>query len=192
MRSHRRNFIAALAVALLFLLAPLAQAQSYAGRVVYVVDGDTVDVVFKGPAALSGKHRVRLVGVDTMESSDNEKLRKDEQRLGVDRHILMYWGQTAKTRLERMIGGKDVVITQPAADKTDKYQRLLVRIYLDGRDINLQLIEEGMAMVFRKSSAFPEKQMYYEIEQHALSQRNGFWGHPAFREVPARLHIGRR
>lgn len=182
----RRSILSAFVMALMLLAPSVTLADSYTGRVVYVVDGDTVDVAFKDSPTVSGKRRVRLVGIDTMESQDNSKLRVDEKQVGVNRQVLLHWGQTAKRRLTDLVDGKDVIVTFPGSDRSDRYGRLLGRLYVNGHDINLLLVSEGLAMVYRKAS-FPEKSSYYEAERTAIQQRNGFWGHPAFGHVPAKL-----
>lgn len=173
---------------LAFLAWPLHAAdQAYRGHVTRVYDGDTVDVVLRDfPKAPTGKPvRVRLVGIDTMESHENAKLRRDELQLGVERHVLMYWGQVAGRRATALLAGKDVSVTLPARDKQDKYGRLLGRVYLNGVDINLQLVREGLAIVYRRS-VMNDIGAYYQAERAAQADRNGFWGHPAFNNVVAR------
>jgi endonuclease YncB( thermonuclease family) len=104
--------------------------------------------------------------------------------------VLLYWGQTAKKRLEELVAGRGVQVTFPAADKADKYGRLLGRLHINGQDINMLMVSEGLAMVYRKSS-FPDKSRYYDAERRAQQARNGFWGHPAFRDVLGKLHATR-
>ena len=45
--------------------------------------------------------------------------------------------------------------------------------YVNGHDVNLTLVSEGLAMVYRKAS-FRDKSAYYETERTAIQQRNGF------------------
>lgn len=178
----RRSILSAFVVALMLFVPGAVLADSYSGAVVHVVDGDTVDVAFRDSPTVSGKRRVRLVGIDTMESQDNSKLRVDEKYIGVNRQSLLRWGQTAKRRLEELVGGKDVVVTFPGSDRSDRYGRLLGRLHVNGHDVNLTLVSEGLAMVYRKAS-FQDKSAYYETERTAIQQRNGFWGDPAFGKV---------
>lgn len=186
MHIRRSYFLLLLLTALLWAL-PASAEQAYHGRVTKVFDGDTVDIVFRDmPGASSSPARVRLVGIDTMESHDNAKLRRDETQLGVDRHVLMYWGQVAGKRAAELLSGKDVSVTLPARDKQDKYGRLLARIHLNGTDINLQLVREGLAIVYRRTS-MPDLRNYYQAEREARADRNGFWSHPLFRDVHTRL-----
>jgi micrococcal nuclease len=54
----------------------------------------------------------------------------------------------------------------------DRYQRLLATIFLDGKDINLAMIEAGLAEVYRgPESGNPYKQQYQAAEETARSAR---------------------
>ncbi len=83
------------------------------------MDGDTITV-------LDGNFRqitIRLAGIDAPEK------RQD-------------FGMAAKEFLARMVFEKKVTIE---ASKTDKYGRTIGKIFLNGKDINLAMIEAGFA-----------------------------------------------
>lgn len=83
-----------------------------------VIDGDTVVV--------SGGDHVRLLGMDTDE-----------------RGYPCY--KAAKERLEELVLNKEVYLESDVEDK-DQYGRLLRHIILDGKNINLKMVEEGLAI----------------------------------------------
>lgn len=94
-----------------------------------VIDGDTV--VVEGES-------IRLLGMDADE-----------------RGYPCY--NEAKKRLEELVLSKEVILEADVEDK-DQYDRYLRYIFLDGKNINLQLVEEGMAV----ARFYPENQKYKE------------------------------
>ena len=93
-----------------------------------VIDGDTVVV--------SGGEHVRLLGIDADEPD-----------------YPCY--KAAKTRLEELVLGKTVTL-EADNENTDQYGRLLRHIFLDGKNINGQLVSEGLAI----ARFYPENQKY--------------------------------
>ena len=94
-----------------------------------VYDGDTVtlDIQLGFNITMHGQ-KIRLLGINTPEVRGKEKLD----------------GLISRDRLRELIDGKDVIIATHK-DKGGKCGRLLATIYLDGVDINQQLIDEGLA-----------------------------------------------
>jgi hypothetical protein len=70
----------------LLLVGPPALAHDLAA-VVQVVDGDTLDVTLNGKT-----ERIRLIGVDTPEKFDSDKLRRDVARTGQDEQTIKALG----------------------------------------------------------------------------------------------------
>jgi len=87
------------------------------GFVSKVIDGDTV--VIKGGS-------VRLLGMDTAEKGED-------------------CFKEAKERLEELILDKEVILERDVNDK-DQYKRLLRWIFIDDKNINLVMVEEGLAI----------------------------------------------
>lgn len=109
-----------------------------------VIDGDTV--IINGES-------VRLLGMDTDE-----------------RGYPCY--KEAKKRIEEILLDKEVILEKDNEDK-DQYDRRLRYIFLNGNNINLQLVKEGLA-VARFS---PENQKYkieiLEAEKYARENKLG-------------------
>lgn len=182
----QRMLIPWLLVWLVVLAAPAtageAQAQ-FPATVVRIVDGDTMVVAFHAAGASLGTadDRVRLVGIDTMESARNDKLQRDARRYGIAEETLLHWGLEAK-RWMAAVNGRRAVITLPGRDRQDRYGRPLVRIFVAGEDLNKRLVLEGLAVVTR-AFEFDDKQAYLAAEDWAFAQRRGFWSDPAFRRA---------
>lgn len=126
----------------------LQAATPLSGRAV-AVDGDTLD--------LAGR-RVRLEGIDAPELG---------QTCG--RRWLGSWncGRAAQKALDRLIDGRRVECDDKGRDK---YDRSLGICRVDGRDINAELVRQGMAWAFVKYS-----ESYVKEEKAARTERTGIW-----------------
>ncbi|HVW67181.1 MAG TPA: lamin tail domain-containing protein [Candidatus Peribacteraceae bacterium] len=126
------------------------------GRVLYVVDGDTIDVKMDNA---DKDVRVRLLGIDALEMKD------------VDSHIAAY-ALNEKKYLSALLLNKKVELEIDS--NKDKYGRTLAYVFLDDQDIDAQMIEEGLAYAYR---AFPvgRLQEYIAYERIAREAKMGFW-----------------
>jgi micrococcal nuclease len=120
-----RMTFAILAVALLSIPWYLANNADYirpvsTGKVVHIVDGDTLDI--------TGIGRVRLVGVNTPE--------KDEAGY-----------QEALDFLVTSCLGRDVEVDIDDESPEDGYGRILGVVYIEGTNINAQLLRLGHAEI---------------------------------------------
>ena len=97
-------------------------------KVEKVVDGDTVDLDIDLGFSINYHKRVRLYGINAPE------MKNDTNNVGHE----------AKAYLTQLIDNKEVVI-KTEKDKTDKYGRYIVTIFLDGEDINEKMVENGKA-----------------------------------------------
>lgn len=114
-----------------------------------VIDGDTV--------VIQGGDHVRLLGIDADESG-----------------YPCY--KAAKTRLEELVLGKTVKL-EADQENLDQYGRLLRHVFLDGKNIDEQLVSEGLAI----ARFYPENQKYkteiVAAETTAIQNKAGCkWG----------------
>ena len=95
------------------------------------------------------------------------------------------WGRQAKQRLEELIGvpGKDGVSVEFEGKEPDKFGRLFVYLWKDGRLINEQLVRDGYVLASMKipnsSSVTPNGAKYRERftrgSQYARLMGAGIW-----------------
>lgn len=133
----------------------LASAPRVKARVVRAGDGDTIDVRIG-----SRKERVRLLGVNTGE-------------LGADDRAVRDWAKAAKSFTERELVGEEVeLLSDPAADDRDRYDRLLryVLVGVERRNYNESLVREGYACVYRRFD-FALKSEFLALEKEATAKR---------------------
>ena len=108
-------------------------------KVIKVVDGDTIDADIDLGFDISLTKRVRLAGIDTPESRTTDL---KEKALGLE---VKEW---LKKRLE---GAKDILIKTQLPDSTEKYGRILGKLYINNEEtsLNKQMIDEGYAWEYQ-------------------------------------------
>ena len=160
MRSKPSPFKTLMPLLLITLLAALTVAtmshaalRTVTGTVIKVSDGDTIRVVTPEQTKL----KIRLYGIDAA-----EMLGTDSQRYAPD----------ARKALEIKIKGRQVKLD---IMDVDKYRRLVSIVWLDGRNINLEMIREGHAEVFIEYLKPPYREPFLEAEREAKSAKLGIW-----------------
>lgn len=125
-----------------------------------VLDGDTVLVTT--PAG--GQVTVRIVGVKAFSA---EGTRDDA----------LPYGREAIEVLRNTLQGKPVRVLVHAPRK-DARGRTLASLYVDDRDVALELIGRGLVLVYT-AYPFPGMTSYLEAQGRARTQRVGIWSSPA-------------
>ena len=115
---------------MLFLLSPYSFAD-FNAKVVKIIDGDTIDVLDGN----NEKLRIRLLGIDAPE-------------------LKQHFGYESSFYLNKILNGKSVaIISSPDKNKPytlGYYKRVIGKVVLNGGDINLEMIKEGLAWHFKK------------------------------------------
>lgn len=137
---------------LLLVLAPAALAETLAGRVVGVADGDTLTVL----DSERHQHKIRLAGIDAPEKGQA-------------------YGQASKLALSDAVFGRQVSIEWV---KRDRYNRIIGKVLVAGHDAGLQQLRTGMAWHYKQ---YQGEQMpidrieYAAAESTAKTARRGLW-----------------
>lgn len=138
--------IVQLLAGLLLLLPILASAATITGKVVKVVDGDTIDVLQDRLTV-----RIRLNGIDAPESGQA-------------------YGKKAKQFVLELAAQKVVKVE---VFEKDRYGRSVGDVILpDGRYLNREIVRAGYAWWFRKYS---KGQSLGRLEEEARLARRGLW-----------------
>ena len=134
-----------------------------------VVDGDTF--------VLEGGDRVRMLGIDTPEKFESQKLDNDVSRSGMDKKTIQRLGELASGYTKKLIEGKKVIlIPESNYEDKDKYGRLLRYVYLeDGTFVNKKIVEDGYANAYRRFSVSKLDEII-QAEKEARQNRKGLWG----------------
>lgn len=134
-------------------------------QVIYVVDGDTIDVLVNGT-----EHRVRYILVDTPETKHPEK-------------PVEPFGPEASEANRQLVEGKTVFLEKDVSE-TDQYGRLLRYVYVGDLMVNEELLRRGMAQV----ATFPPDVKYVdrflEVQRQAQAAGVGMWGSQSVTEQP--------
>lgn len=129
----------------------------------YVYDGDTV--------MLQGGERVRLLGINTPEVESSK--RREEPG-----------GEAARRWLKEALDGKKVRL-ETGVTSRDKYGRLLAHLFLDdGGHINLELVEQGLAIANIHPPELKYTQSLLQAQQRAEQAGRGIWGDPGYTPKP--------
>ena len=160
---------------ILLFAMPVCAETDIKGMVRHVYDGDTALVISRN----AGKVKVRLYGIDAPET---DKPGKPGQPVG----------SQAKRMLMYKILGRTVNVE--VRDK-DQYGRVVGVVRQGGRDVNAEMVREGMAWAYRQYLHGAYASEYIALEENARRHRIGIWrqGNPqppwVFRQT---THKGRR
>ncbi len=135
--------------------APSRQTQTITGRVTAIADGDTLTVLDSS----NTQHRVRLQGIDAPESHQD-------------------FGTRSRQNLSDLVFNKTVTVEYTSMDR---YQRILGKIIVEGRDANLEQLRGGFAWVYRQylnQIAAADRPLYQQAEEEARAAHRGLWATP--------------
>lgn len=152
-----RDWVLGFVVVLLLSIAAPADAEILSGRVVAVVDGDTIDI-------LTDKyrpHRIRFAWTDAPESGQPH-------------------GQVAKRALAEVVYGKRVTVD---VLKEDRYEsrygkRLIGSVYLGGHDVGLALVALGHVWHYEPKAIDQDsggRRAYGAAQKTARDRHLGLW-----------------
>lgn len=130
-------------------MSSLVWAGNITGRVVGVADGDTLTVLDSN----KGLSKIRLHQIDAPEKKQD-------------------FGQRSKQSLSDLVYGKQVRVE---VFDTDRYQRKVGKVWVNGTDANLEQVKRGMAWVYEKYATDP---IYFAAERTARERRIGLWNQP--------------
>lgn len=111
-----------------------------------ILDGDTVEALLEDKTRL----RVRLESIDAPERGQAFSARSSEA-------------------LAELVFGKDVKIDRTGEDR---YGRTLAWLHVDGKNVNEEMVREGLAWHYRRYSKSPALQVR---EDEAKMARRGLW-----------------
>jgi micrococcal nuclease len=146
---------ATLAYTLIMLVLPaLVLASEY--KVTRVIDGDTL-VVQKGATSLT----IRLVGIDAPEVS-HKKYEPGQP-----------YSQQSTKHLAKLALNKSADVKSYGADR---YGRALAEMFIDGNNVNMEMVKAGLAEAYRGTPASGHNmEPYRQAEEEARKAGRGMW-----------------
>lgn len=112
-----------------------------------VIDGDSLEI---------GSHRIRLMGIDAPEYVQQCK----------DKHKKLYpCGINSAKYLEKLISNQQITCR---IHKKDQYDRDLCTCYVNGKDINREMVLSGNAITYLETP-------YHQEQTDAKQHKRGLW-----------------
>lgn len=142
-----------------FAGCPPPAAVTEIGKVEYVIDGDTIEVVLDDELV-----RVRYIGIDAPET------------VGAGESPQPY-GMEAFQENIKMVEGKEVILI-PDVSETDDHNRLLRYVFLGDTFINYELVKRGYAGVLPSPPDVACDGYFRQAQQDAAREALGFWATP--------------
>jgi len=131
---------------LIFLIPLTALPCSFDSKVIGVIDGDTITVIFKGHP-----QKIRIHQIDTPEKEQP-------------------FSNKAKQFVSNLIFGKSVNVE---IEDIDKYGRIVGEVtLLNGRKLHEELLKAGMAWVYDRYAVDPN---LYKLQDKARKDKVGLW-----------------
>lgn len=146
--SNRGQVLIAIA---LMLLTTATNAGTLTGHVVGITDGDTLTLLVDRQ-----QYKIRIAGIDAPE-----------------RH--QAWGDKSKLNISRLSFSQPAVADCP---KVDRWGRQICKVTVNGVDIGLEQVKDGMAWWYRKyakEQAAEDPPIYENAELMAQLRRLGLW-----------------
>ena len=136
------------ALSTLLWCSTTASSETLEGLVISVADGDTLTLQVG-----EQRYRIRLSEIDTPEREQP-------------------WGDEAKSALVSKVEAKRVLVT---ISDTDQYGRKVGKVWLNGRDINRELVSEGYSWVYER---YLVDKTLLNDQDLAKSEKKGLWSSP--------------
>ncbi|MBT9450003.1 thermonuclease family protein [Akkermansia glycaniphila] len=124
-----------------------AHADTLAGRVVAVTDGDTIRVLDDTKT----EHRVRLYGIDAPEKAQD-------------------YGQRSKQALSDLVYNRPVRVEYK---NRDQYGRIVGKVYRGGEYVNLTMVADGMAWHYVQYARHDDD--LQQAQEQAKAAKRGLW-----------------
>jgi endonuclease YncB( thermonuclease family) len=161
--------VAALTWQLLLTATPAAAAVNVLGTVVYVVDGDTLDVDIDGDSTTT-PIRIRNIGINTMELTVHSR---DLSRIAGECH-----SSEATRKLHALVYGKVVRVTaRYASSMSGTRYRRSVDVMINGvwRDVHWMLMRQGHGLFLGNLVEYRKNWSYLAAAQAAQRAGRNLW-----------------
>ena len=149
-----------------------------------VVDGDTIKYSYNENKKKDSEETCRVFGIDTLESSNNSRLKKIAEREKLSSREVnqsIGEGKRATKRGKELLEGKSIKIRTYGKDY---YGRTLCRILIDAGngehtiDYGYEMVKGGFAIVYKQGLYAADKTYYNKmmrVERDAESENRGTW-----------------
>lgn len=141
-------------------------------KCVKVIDGDTIYISYQKEEV-----KIRVLGIDTMDSHNKEKKAQQARTLGTSEQHIQRMSRWAKDKVTEMVLNKEVTLVYSGSEpERDPYNRLLCYVEVGDRDIGAILLKAGLAESRREPHA--RSVQYKKLNEEARSKGRGIYGVP--------------
>lgn len=150
-------------------LVSLQKEETYHCKIIRISDGDSITVLCPRNSSSSDKREIvkasiRIWGIDAPETKQAQ------------------WGTYSKEALTKLLpSGKNDTIEIKIRDK-DQYNRYVSQLFFNQRDIGLEMVRLGQAVVYHQYNKDPT---YPEVQAQAKNAKRGIWKIPGNQQDPA-------
>ena len=130
-------------------MAAEAKLQAVSAEVLRVIDGDSITVRVDQTS-----YRIRLAEIDAPEMDQA-------------------WGEESKSALQEKLENQEVAME---IIDVDRFSRLVARVFLNGRQINREMLEEGHVWVYLE---YLKDETLLDPEAKAKKKKVGLWASEA-------------
>ncbi len=133
----------------------------------HVSDGDTF--------VLRDGRKVRMIGVDTPETHDENRNNQNARRNSLDKKRVRSYAETAKKFLQKTIEGQEVRLESDWQTE-DKYGRVLAYVYRisDGLFVNAEILKEGYGFAYLQFP-FKRSKEFEKYSNESRKNKKGLW-----------------
>lgn len=145
-------------------------------KVTRIVDGDTFEIE-------SGE-KVRLIGIDTPEKFESNKLNNDSQISEKGKKVIKKLGELSSLYSKKELLNFNIKLVPDSTNSDkDRYGRLLRYVFINDTILfNLQIIKDGYAYAYIKYP-FIYMEQFMEAQRVARENKIGLWGDIDFKEM---------
>ena len=141
-------------------------------KVVAVSDGDTLKIRLADGTI----ERLRLIGVDTPESSENEKAMLDAERTSMDIDTIISLGKASFENTKALLKNNETVSIEFDVQQRDQYKRLLGYVYLsNGKMLNSEILSSGYGRTLTHAPDVKYADVFHKLVKDAKAAKRGLW-----------------
>lgn len=138
-------------------VATVAKGMELSCTVKSVYDGDTLTA-----SCPSGEVKVRVFGIDAPEMKQEP------------------WGDRSREAMRALLPRRDAIRVQ-VMDQ-DRYDRAVAKVFAGDRDVGLEMVRQGRAVVYTQYNDSPA---YQQAQTEARQVQRGIWEKPGSQQDPA-------
>lgn len=153
----------------------LMKGNTYACQVSKISDGDSITAICPIETVNNGKSytdevvaKIRVWGIDAPETKQ------------------AHWGEDSKKALTKLLPTKKNDIIEIKIRDKDRYNRYVSQLAFNGKDIGLEMVKSGRAVVYSQYIKDKDiREQYLKAQTKAQNAKKGIWAKEGNQQTPA-------